>query len=386
MKGFRSRGVSLLYTIVILMVLLGFASFGVDLGRVQVAKTEARRAADSAAHAAASALYNSVSSAQTAAVDFAGMNEVDGNAVSLNAAQDVEFGLWDSTARSFSVLTGTSRSNANAVRVTVRRTAARGNAVPLAFAQLIGISSCDVTVSAIAANQTRQMLQLVGLDDFTVKNNFFGGTYSSNAILNPSHDTAGNGASVASNTSLWAKMNEKISTAILGPGGNSNLDLASDPYMLSDQIAIAMPNWATTGTDLNVNNTKTLPGGTYYYRNITLKQGATLNFSGPATVYVSGTVTFDGDATIAPTSGVPGDLKIYQHGGGDFGTSTANNVELTADVFAPNAAFAAKNNALLRGRMIFSTILVKNNLDFYYDMQLSPPLYTSATASVAIVR
>jgi hypothetical protein len=298
----------------------------------------------------------------------------------------VEFGLWDTTARSFTVLTGTSRSNANAVRVTVRRTAARGNAIPLVFAQAIGMSTCDVNASAIAANQTRQMLQLVGLDDFTVKNNFYGGTYSSNAMLSPTHDTAGNGASVASNTSLWAKMNENISTAILGPSGTSNLDLATKPYMLSEQIAIALPNWATTGTDLTVNNNKTLPGGTYYYRNITLKQGATLNFSGPATVYVSGTVTFEGDATIAPTSGVPGDLKIYQHGGGDFGTSTANNLDLTADIFAPNAAFFAKNNALLRGRMIFRTIMVKNNLDFYYDMQLSPPLYTSATSSVAIVK
>jgi Flp pilus assembly protein TadG len=382
----RQRGISLLYTIVILLVMLGFASFGVDVGRVQLAKTEARRAADSAAHAAASALYSSVSAAQNAAVEYAGSNEVDGQPVTLNLAEDVEFGLWDSATREFTVLTGDARPHANAVRVNVRRTAARGNPIPMVFAKLIGMSTCDVRASAIAANQTRRMLQLVGLDDVKVQNNFFGGTYSSLERTTPTHETAGNGASVASNTSIWAKMNEKISTAIIGPEGESNLDLESDPYQLPTDISVPMPTWTTAGNDMTVATNKTLSGGTHYIRDLTIKHGSTLSFSGPATVYISGTVTLDGDVTIKPISGIPSDLKIYQQGNGSFGEDKANNVELIGDIWAPNADFSAKNNALLIGRMLWKSILVKNNLDYYYDTQLAPPFYTSKQASIQIVK
>ena len=53
MRGYRNdsrrRGVAIIYIIVVLIVMLGFCSFAVDLGRVQTAKTELRRAADAAA-------------------------------------------------------------------------------------------------------------------------------------------------------------------------------------------------------------------------------------------------------------------------------------------------------------------------------------------------
>ena len=53
MRGYRNNsrrhGVAIFYVIVVLIVMLGFCSFAVDLGRVQTAKTELRRAADAAA-------------------------------------------------------------------------------------------------------------------------------------------------------------------------------------------------------------------------------------------------------------------------------------------------------------------------------------------------
>jgi hypothetical protein len=102
-------------------------------------------------------------------------------------------------------------------------------------------------------------------------------------------------------------------------------------------------------------------------------------------VYISGTVTFAGDATISAYNDVPGNLKIYQSGTGSFGTSTANNATITADILAPQVDFAVKNNALLRGRMIFGTILVKNNLDYYYDTTLNP-VYVLKASGVSIVK
>ena len=44
-----SAGMALVYGIVMVTVLLAFASLAVDLGRVQLAKTELRQAADAAA-------------------------------------------------------------------------------------------------------------------------------------------------------------------------------------------------------------------------------------------------------------------------------------------------------------------------------------------------
>ncbi len=45
----RRSGMAFIYIIVALVAMLGFCSFAVDLGRVQTAKTELRRAADAAA-------------------------------------------------------------------------------------------------------------------------------------------------------------------------------------------------------------------------------------------------------------------------------------------------------------------------------------------------
>src|SRR5258705_13678730 len=47
------RGIAAIYSILMLVVLCGMVSMGVDLGRVQLAKTELRGAADAAARAAA---------------------------------------------------------------------------------------------------------------------------------------------------------------------------------------------------------------------------------------------------------------------------------------------------------------------------------------------
>src|SRR5215475_5479855 len=92
-------GISLLYTLIVIVVVMGFVSFAIDLGRVQVAKTELQQAADAAARYGASGMYDgtAVSKAITAAAD----NLVDGTPLVLNNSfpndpRDVETGNWDS--------------------------------------------------------------------------------------------------------------------------------------------------------------------------------------------------------------------------------------------------------------------------------------------------
>src|SRR5438034_11773735 len=101
------RGVSIVYVAVGLTVLAGMISLAVDYGRVQLAKTELRRAADAAARAGATGLGNYVT-AQSLAVQYAALNSVDGSPLALDpATTDIEFGTWDDVKNSFAVVTGT---------------------------------------------------------------------------------------------------------------------------------------------------------------------------------------------------------------------------------------------------------------------------------------
>jgi hypothetical protein len=144
------KGFSLVYSLILLMALFAFASLAVDLGRVQVAKSQMRAAADAASRNGAVNLINGVDSAIAAAIDAADDNTVDGKPLKLDRNLDIEIGYWNSGTRSFTKLTGSAQANANAVRVIGRRIAARKEGVPTLFAQLIGRGSCDVTAESIS--------------------------------------------------------------------------------------------------------------------------------------------------------------------------------------------------------------------------------------------
>src|SRR5438093_1359388 len=125
-RAFARRGrraFTLVYAMIIMTALAGFVSLGVDWGRIQLIKTQLQRAADSASRAAASQISNGITATQNTAVTWASYNTADGTAVVINPTTDVEFGTWDPVGRTFTVLSGASRTSANAIRVWARRTA-----------------------------------------------------------------------------------------------------------------------------------------------------------------------------------------------------------------------------------------------------------------------
>lgn len=143
------RGVSAIYLVVYLVVLSAFCSLAVDLGRVQLAKTELRRAADGAARAAAAGLLTNPDQAISLARQFANLNNVDGVPLNLES-QDIQLGRWDAKTRVFTNLTGGDLSRANAVRIIARRSNSRGNGIPMLFASLLGFHSCNISAESIA--------------------------------------------------------------------------------------------------------------------------------------------------------------------------------------------------------------------------------------------
>jgi Flp pilus assembly protein TadG len=145
----RVRGVVIFYMTFAMIGLCAICSLGVDLGRVQLTKTELRRAADSAARAAAAELPD-LNSAISFAVRYSKSNTADGSPIVLDPNADIEFGKWDAKAATFTKLAGFAAQNANCVHITLRRTASRGTAVPLLFAKVIGQDKCDVTAESYA--------------------------------------------------------------------------------------------------------------------------------------------------------------------------------------------------------------------------------------------
>jgi len=387
----RNRGLTLIYGIVSMTTLMMFVSLAVDLGRVQLVKTELRCAADAAARAASAALSSGVTAAQTAAVHAAACNNADGSAVSIDSNNDVEFGTWDSSARTFTVLTGAARSNANSIRITARRTAARGNAVSLSFARVLGRNSLDVTAVATANYTSGSPAGLIGLDGITVKNNALIASYNSNTTTNPSSGNCNSNGGMGSNGVIYGKNNNSIRGRVsLGPGASvSGFSITGTTSTSSSDLETpAVPSWSPStnpnsiSQSYTVNSSTTLPGGTYWFTSLTIN--APLSFSGAATLNVNGNITIDSSLTASASQ--PANLKVYQIGTNRTFGDNSNNISITAVVIAPTSDFTSKNNCVIRGDVCFLSITAKNNFDFYYDEAIGGATGASGTASISVVK
>jgi Flp pilus assembly protein TadG len=145
------RGMAGLYGIIIMVALTAITSIAVDIGRVQLAKSELQSATDAAARYAATGMKTDVATVKARAVSAAASNTVNGTPLVLDPNLDIEFGTWNSATKSFVVLTGAAQSTANSIRVTGRRIASRSTAIPLVFASVLGQRSCDLQASSIVS-------------------------------------------------------------------------------------------------------------------------------------------------------------------------------------------------------------------------------------------
>jgi Flp pilus assembly protein TadG len=168
------HGISMVYAMALMVVLFGITSFAVDFGRLQLARSEAQTAATAAARYGAALLASGNANAIAAAMSAAGQNKIDGVAFAPVAATDIELGVWNISTKTFTA----TNTQPNAVRVYARRTAARGNAIPTIFAQVLGVRSIDINIDAIAMRKPPIVIEndvpataspfLAGMPDGTV--------------------------------------------------------------------------------------------------------------------------------------------------------------------------------------------------------------------------
>lgn len=132
----NERGAVLALVALLLIVFLGLAALAIDLGLLYVARGEAQRAADAAAHAGAGHLmlaHGDEEGARDAAVRTALRNTIRGESVEIRRDEDIDV-----------LLNGQQK-----VRVRVHRTDEWGGTVGTLFARALGFST--VNVAAVAA-------------------------------------------------------------------------------------------------------------------------------------------------------------------------------------------------------------------------------------------
>jgi Flp pilus assembly protein TadG len=137
-------GMSYVFIGLSMMAFISASMLAIDVGMLMTARSQAQNSADSGALAGATALlyddFNDRSAsgpAVTSAIRAAQANNVMGGQVSVGAP-DVEF------------LTNPATGQLDRVRVSVRRTAERGNAVNTLIAQYFGIATADIGAVATA--------------------------------------------------------------------------------------------------------------------------------------------------------------------------------------------------------------------------------------------
>ena len=138
------------------IVVAGFGALALDASYLYQMRGRLQATADAVALAGASQLPDP-SDARAAALDYAEKNMApSSNGMVLDARElecgdeddcgDVLVGNWAKATRSFTP----AGNPTNAVKVTLRRAAANGNAVPLFLAPILGFNEADVTVEAVA--------------------------------------------------------------------------------------------------------------------------------------------------------------------------------------------------------------------------------------------
>jgi hypothetical protein len=382
----RRRGSALIYLTVTLVALVGFTSLGVDVGRVLVVRGELQLAADAAARYAAVGFKDGITVAQNYAVDAADDNTAGGTPVVLDPGQDIEFGTWNESSRTFTPLPGIARASANAIRVTACRIAARGNAVPLMMAAAIGRPTCNARAVSIVRIAVAPVAGgFVGTNNFSVGNNGLIASYNP-ALGAPGGGNLANNALVGSNGAIDVSNNTAIRGDVLGDdfnqGNNSSLtgrQISNAPTITYP--ATESPTVAGSGA-LNVpgNSTMTLPAGTYNYSSINVGHGAVLTFSGEATVYVTGTITLDNQAKLAGAGDHPGRLNLRVVGSGSV--QAGNNAVLIANLYAPRSSVSFGNNGEIRGSVAAQVLNMGNNASLYFDSSSSA---SSAGSGVVIL-
>ena len=286
-----------------MVFIVGFVALAVDTGVIALARTQLQCAADSAAIAAADALSGGTSAAQTAAQTFAQDNTAGGAAVSLVIASDVVFGTWSSSTSTFTALSGSAISTANAVQVTCRLANSRSNALHLFFAPLFGLNHVDISATATATKATSNSCPFVGLNSVTMSGgsytdsfNSSSGSYSAGSATSNGNVCSNGSMNISGGGGVKGNATPGIGDSVSLSGGSAVTGTTTPETTALSEPAVNPGSAATTNNNSSIPTTThghaavdgsgnfnisggdsvTLPAGTYYFTSMTLSGGSSM--------------------------------------------------------------------------------------------------------------
>jgi Flp pilus assembly protein TadG len=378
---------TLLYLLIVWTVMCGFASLGVDFGRVQLAKTEFRSAADAAVRAGSYDLPNGVTTAQNSAISIASQNRYDGNPLMLNPATEILFGIWDPTARTFTQLTGSAKANSNAIRIVAMRP------IPLTFAKLLGVNSINVNIKSTAClTGNAGAYSIIGINGITMSSSAYTDSYDASSGAYSAASANHRGA-IASNGNIALSGSVKVDgDARCGIGKTTTLGTATVTGLnaplgcVMNYPSVALPASYVDLGDVNMNSgTSSLGGGTYLIHNLNLGGSAHVIWTGPVVLYIRDSYTVSGSTLIDTYQNLPKNRILNFLPTCTTATWSGSNVNV-GELYAPDTDFTIGGSVSLHGRVTAKTINNSSSGGMHYDESLSPPGATAARESVQIVQ
>ena len=379
------------FAAVLTILLVAMVAFVVDVGYLNVVRTELQVAADAGAMAGALALSDGPAGARLVAKTTAEGNEADGRSVAVVAGSDVELGTWDESTHQFTPLTGANESLADTVRVTCQCTSARGNPARLYFARLFGSYFADVSAHAIAMRQG-VCGTFIGIDSVDLNGN---GAYTDSydsRISDYDSQIPGNKGNLCSDGPIDVQNGVVNGDALPGSGDSVTIGSQGSVTGSTQPRTESLNLPAVDFTDAMANNDNNdindddddddaeqpynevkmefkhnggpfyLAPGTYYFTDFSVNGGPII-IDGPVTIFVNGDVSTSG-ASILNQTNKPANLKIYAAG---KAVKVSGSSDFYGYVYAPSSDIEVAGSASFFGGAVGKTLKFHNDGGVHAD-------------------
>lgn len=380
-------GVTVLKVALLLPFCLALAAVGVDAGLFYMQLAELEVAASSAAAGAALDLPDEVASTATRLVAANMPSAVHGTVLS---GDDIQAGFWNSKTRTFT----SGAIPVNAVRVTVRKSTASGNAVNWLFGSIFGIAPVNLAASAtavrlpelpgaIASRSTIDLSGIVSIDSYDPRLGPYGvdtagsdgdivadGSISLTGSAFVDGDAKSSSVSLSGSATVTGDVSAprrpvELASVDMTDAATNN-DNASLP-LIEQGNNLVSPMDANRNFSLQSGVDYSLPPGTYYFNDFSLSGQASLTVSGPTVIYLTGNLDTSGGDVINSTQ-VPNNLQIFMSGG----TAKLNaGVDWYGLLYAPDTTVTVSGTADIYGAVIGESVTTSGTADLHFDVSLS---------------
>jgi Flp pilus assembly protein TadG len=407
-KHFNRRGAIVVVAAAFLIVIIAFLAFAIDYGQIVSAESRLQNAADAGAMSGARALIDGRAAAIAAAKSWASKN-LTTSEQGIVLDEDVELGRWNDEQATFTEVPEGSVQTLNAVRVTCRRSVARGNPLVLLFARVIGTDHAELTVFATARVNSIRCGPIVGLTKVSLSGSSQTDSYRSDqGAYSPA--SPGNEGHVCSNGDI----NMSGSTQIRGnarPGPGHTLKSSSSKGVTGITDPLDRPlNFPPTnpGNAQTVNNNNsiplsdegiqplnsagefklsggdavTLPPGTYFFSKMSLTGGASVRVTGPTRIFVSGDCSMGGGSMVN-LSLLPKNLKLFPMGANCV---ISGDSEFYGAIYAPTTKVERSGSSDYFGSIVAGELVLSGSGGVHADLTLKDEPSEGGLNSASLVQ